>query len=280
MQDKTGSKGGDGGCLGLLAQASPPCRGRCLFSSWELWSSRAAMLPTEEVAMEMHVLSELVGHFGSHRYGRALWPRWPTALASWLPYQLSTALEQGRIDGRTPLTAIQAAQVGLVWKLARRILRVRGVGDWTSWIEEDVWSTPAPASPATSSKVETRNAAAAKERKMKCNQIIDQGDDSEFLVLPEEKKKMWLQHYIQTMGSLPEEEGKPTLEQLSALRKKISSGLTPFVDLGWTQSTQSFEVSYLDPHGRWMHLQGTSWTSKLLLSSFRDVEGSTRMSSS
>lgn len=85
--------------------------------------------------------------------------------------------------------------------------------DWSSWIEEDVWTTAEPpAQAAAPNAPETSNAAVTKERKLKCSSIIDQGDDSEVIVLPEEKRKMWLQHYIQLMGFLA---GGGTVERTS-----------------------------------------------------------------
>ena len=124
------------------------------------------------------------------------------------------------LDGHQP--SIQAAQVGLIWKLENRIMYTRGGGAWNTWQEEDAWtstdtaSSSRPSAPAT----ETPAGEGTKDRKLKCSQIIGQGDDSEFTVLPEEKKRLWLQQYVQLTGAVPEEEEEPTLEQLSALRKR------------------------------------------------------------
>ena len=71
-----------------------------------------------------------------------------------------------------------------------------------------------------------------KERTLKFTQVLDQGDDGEFEVLNEEDKMALLQKFINTTGALPEEEEEPTIEQLSALRKKLSLGKPPYCDFG------------------------------------------------
>lgn len=59
------------------------------------------------------------------------------------------------------------------------------------------------------------------ERKMKMTQILDQGDDGEFVVQGEDARAAWHQQYLATVGGLPPEEEDPTLEQLSALHRRI-----------------------------------------------------------
>ena len=67
---------------------------------------------------------------------------------------------------------------------------------------------------------------------LKFTQVLDQGDDGEFEVLNEDDKLLLLQKYINTTGSMPEEEEEPTIEQLSALKKKLSLGKPPYADFG------------------------------------------------
>ena len=71
-----------------------------------------------------------------------------------------------------------------------------------------------------------------KERTLNFTQVLDQGDDGEFEVLNEDDKLLLLQKYINATGSMPEEEEEPTIEQLSALKKKLSLGKPPFADFG------------------------------------------------
>ena len=52
-------------------------------------------------------------------------------------------------------------------------------------------------------------------------QILDQMDDGDFTVQTEEMRAKWYQRYVQVVGGYPPEEEDPTLEQLSALQKRI-----------------------------------------------------------
>ena len=69
--------------------------------------------------------------------------------------------------------------------------------------------------------------------------IIDQGDDGDFTVEGEEAKARWYQNHLRTMGGWPSEEEEPTIEQLSALNKRLTvqdiaafTGFAIFVPFG------------------------------------------------
>ena len=101
------------------------------------------MYPAAAAAMEMHSLVELRDHFG---VPVDLWqafiteagnPQEDIRLLAALPGTLvAAALSQAVLPGDVRLSAIQAAQVGLVWKLARRLMFVKGGGQWDEWMEE------------------------------------------------------------------------------------------------------------------------------------------------
>jgi hypothetical protein len=77
----------------------------------------------------------------------------------------------------------------------------------------------------------TKDPSDSNERKMKMTQILDQMDDGDFTVQTEEMRAKWYQRYVQVVGGYPPEEEDPTLEQLSALQKRIEKQDTaPFVD--------------------------------------------------
>ena len=53
------------------------------------------------------------------------------------------------LPGNASLNPAQAVQVGLVWRLCRRISWTRGGGNWSEWIDEDPWvSRPSAAAAA------------------------------------------------------------------------------------------------------------------------------------
>eukprot|EP00913_Durusdinium_trenchii_P011626 g10919.t1 len=198
------------------------------------------MFPAAAVALEMRSIADLKDYFG---VPQDLWqafiqeagnPNDDLRLLAALPGNL--VLSQATLPGDTRLTAIQAAQVGLVWKLARRLMFVKGGGDWDRWEEEDPWS-PTPTSPGRSSARREASSPGesikeSKERTLKFTQVLDQGDDGEFEVLNEEDKMVLLQRYVNTTGAMPAEEEEPTIEQLSALKKKLALGKPPYCDFG------------------------------------------------
>ena len=201
------------------------------------------MFPTAATALGMQSVDDLLQHFG---VTSELWaaftqetgsPGNDLRLLAALPGSVvAAALSQAMLPSDVPLTAVQAAHVGLVWKLARKIMYTKGGGAWDNWVEEDPWSTSGLNDSSSSSPMRPTSvdpdAKATKDRTLKFAQVLDQGDDGEFEVLGEEAKMTLLQKYIATTGSLPEEEEEPTIEQLSAVKKKLSMGKPPFADFG------------------------------------------------
>ena len=152
-------------------------------------------------------------------------------LASLPPPAVAAACEVASLPDGRPLTAIQAAHVGLVYRLCRRVLHLREGGNWETWEDVDPWQS-VPTTPTRETR-STGSSPGTSERKMKLSSILDQSDDTEFQVLPENMRARWLQQYIDTMGGPPEEECEPTGEQVSALFRKIYElqGL-PYCDFG------------------------------------------------
>eukprot|EP00439_Symbiodinium_sp_Y106_P014422 s8255_g2.t1 len=127
------------------------------------------------------------------------------------------------------LTPAHAVQIGLVWRLAGRLSFVRGGGRYADWKDIDPWATPTASSPAAVAPP----APALKERGIKMSSVIDQSDDSEFVPESLPKADAWYQRYMQITGGSPQEEEDCTVEQLSALNKRVHNlDLPPYVDLG------------------------------------------------
>ena len=126
------------------------------------------------------------------------------------------------------LSPAHAVQIGLVWRLANRIIHTRGGGNYDSWRDVDPWAKPAAATPATL----VAAPPALKERGIKMSSIIDQSDDSEFVPESLAKADGWYQRYLKIMGGPSQEEEDCTVEQLSALNKRVHTlDLPPYVDL-------------------------------------------------
>ena len=149
-------------------------------------------------------------------------------LAALPPEVVAASLSRAKLGDGEYLTAVHASHVGLVYRLARRILHVKGGGDWDQWVDTSPWpdtsTTPLAPTPMTTT-------ASPTERKLKMTQILDQGDDGDFVVEHEGMKAKWFQQYLQTTGGWPQEEEEPSLEQLSALHKRMNvQDIAPFAD--------------------------------------------------
>ncbi len=149
-------------------------------------------------------------------------------LAAMPPQAIAVACEAAEIlPSKEALTAMQATHVGLVYRLARRICWANSGMDWMSWEHPNPWEahkTKGEKGP------EEEPGETTKGRKLKLSNVLDQMDDSEFVVEPEETRQKWLKGYKDVTGGYPLEEEEPTLEQVSALKKKVDSGLAPFAD--------------------------------------------------
>lgn len=130
------------------------------------------------------------------------------------PHVVSAALERAQLEDGSFLTAVQASHVGLVYSLAKRIQHTRG-GHGNRLSEGTAIAEPGD------TMVTTTPTAPSSERKLKMTQILDQNDDGEFTVQNEEARARWYQQYIAVVGGWPLEEEEPTMEQLSALEKRL-----------------------------------------------------------
>ncbi|CAJ1436241.1 unnamed protein product [Effrenium voratum] len=134
------------------------------------------------------------------------------------PAALAMACETADVQGAA-MTAIQASQVGLTYRLARRICHVRAGGSWGLWEDPNPWeSALTPTGTSSGTPGTTRL-----EPKMKMTHVLDQADETEFMVEPEETRAKWVTQYVSLTGGLPPEEEEPSMEQLSALSRRVFS---------------------------------------------------------
>ena len=140
---------------------------------------------------------------------------------------VTAALERAQLDDGSYLSAVQASHVGLVYNLAKRIQHTLNGGNWDSWTESSPFGARATVeNAATKAPVDD-----GPTRKLKLSSILDQSDDTEFAVQSEEMRAKWYSQYVMTVGGLPPEEEDPSLEQLSALQKRVAvQDTAPFVD--------------------------------------------------
>eukprot|EP00438_Fugacium_kawagutii_P028886 Skav225390 [mRNA] locus=scaffold2656:212303:213754:+ [translate_table: standard] len=133
------------------------------------------------------------------------------------------------------LTPIQATQVGLVWRLARRIVAHRAGTAEGDFVDIDPWTEAQP-DRGTVAPAPVQSNSGVKERVLKMASLIDQTDESELLPPTPAQVDGWVQNYVVIMGSHPEESIEPTGAQLAALSKKVHVNLqAPYTDFGiWT----------------------------------------------
>ena len=141
---------------------------------------------------------------------------------------IAAACELAELSDGSSFSAVQASQVGLVYRLANRLLHVQAGGDWATWHDCDPWATVAP---PVATQTQPPTCPSPTERKLKMTTVLDQGDESEFLMLNESMVSKAWQHYRAIMGTAPLEEEEPTAEQLSALHRRcITLGNPPHAD--------------------------------------------------
>ena len=131
--------------------------------------------------------------------------------------------------GTTALSPIQATQIGLVWRLAQRVMAYHAGVAETDFQDTDPW-----AESSTSTSVRTTTATpSVKEKVLKMAALIDQGDDSELLPPSTHEINRWTQNYVGLMGSFPDETEEPSANQLAALAKRVfQCDAAPYVDFG------------------------------------------------
>ena len=262
LYDKPFSLDG-GGVVAIWATATPLFDRPCTWSTQRLawWDWQPYMWPSPRAALR--TTQELVDHYG---LAATVWEGIQQAigaigadirpLASIPPAVLAAAVEEARTAEGSTLTIMEASQVGLVYRAARRELYLRDGGDpalWTAWSSSDT-ARRQDQQGATTGLREAPTAGAPGEKKMKYTNILDQTDESEFTLVEEATRAKWIQKYLDTVGGLPDEVEEPTMEQLSALHRRLAGGGPyPFQP----EAAEGHEVQDVDPRRqRRLHGEG------------------------
>ena len=168
----------------------------------------------------------LVGCIHFHRGGLQRRPKTPGGVPSqWAPWWVRSATFA---DG-SMLFPVQATQIGLVWRLARRAIAFQSGMLETEFQDVSPWQEAVVNEPARQSSTST----GVKEKVLKMSSLIDQSDDSEPLPPGTSEINTWLQNYQAIMRALPEEAEEPSPNQLEALAKRVfKDDAPPYVDFG------------------------------------------------
>ena len=149
---------------------------------------------------------------------------------------LVTSIAQAVLPDGNSLNAIQATQVGLVWRLSRRVQAAKGGIEETHFVDEDPWQEDQGEPPRATEVKSGSQGSGVKERVLKMASLVDQMDESELLPPSRLDVDTWMATYVRVMGALPFEAEEPTANQLAALEKKVKTNKQgPYVDFGvWT----------------------------------------------
>jgi hypothetical protein len=161
-------------------------------------------------------------------------------LASVPAFVVAQACAAATLADGTAFHPINATQVGLVWRVARKTVFLKNGGNEEDFIDTEPWDNPrnqgnqnqgppaVPDPPTRSSGV--------KGHVLKMASLLDQSDESELVPAPTDKVQEWVLRYVTTMGSTPEEEEEATDAQLAALYKRtVVLKQAPYCDFSvWT----------------------------------------------
>ena len=131
------------------------------------------------------------------------------------------------------LSAIEAAHVGLVWRVARMVMFLKRGGDITNFEDVDPWVPKDPSKFPGQAQGHAPKGSGLKEKVLKMSTLLDQTDESELMPPDLQTVHSWSQRYLQIMGDHPMEEEEPTDAQMAALDKRVNQlGQAPYVDMG------------------------------------------------
>ncbi len=183
-------------------------------------------------------IQDVIRHFG---LPAAAWRAWQTEvgdlhddlriLSALSRPGLVAACGAAKYQDGSGLSPATATQIGLIWRLSRRIMAAAGGMTEDQFMDIDPWSEPTPASRSNSSTPSA--GSGVKERVLKMCNLIDQSDDSELLPPSTQEVNIWLQNYVAVMGAAPQEAEEPSPSQLAGLSKRVfRDGGPPYVDFG------------------------------------------------
>ena len=130
---------------------------------------------------------------------------------------------------------IEAAQAGLLWRLAEKAAILQGGGSSQLFVDVDpfapVQQEQGPAALSSGGTAAVSGSSAPAKRKLKLSSLVDHRDDPEIGGASTKQVAAWHQQYITVMGAPPQEEEEPSADQLQALyHRTVVLGNAPYVD--------------------------------------------------
>ena len=162
-------------------------------------------------------------------------------IAALPPEVIAESLAATRLPNGRRLTPVEAIQVGMVYRACHRLIHLQGGGGLDLWRDPNPWNDTATTSttPTTPGPLSTTSSG---ERKLKFSQVLDQGDDTEFVCDSENAKAEFYTKYVNKMGGLPMDAEDPSIEQLCALQRRVQTlKQPPYVDFSvWVPYSKKY----------------------------------------
>ena len=138
-----------------------------------------------------------------------------------------TAADAATDPDGVALRPLAKAQIGIVWRIARRL----GATSWDAFIDQDLFEDTPIAAPTVASPSGVVTTLATASRKVKLNQVIDQSDETEIVLAEDQLVKKWFEIYRNFAQGPAEAEEEPSIEQLSAVYSRVVTlNKTPWAD--------------------------------------------------
>ena len=122
-------------------------------------------------------------------------------VASLPPQLVADALLACRLPSGRRVTAVEATQVGMVFRACHRAVFLMAGGEPVGWTDPDPWALTTSGTSSTAGLPGGGGIGptpiASPERKMKLSQVADQGDESEFIVEAGANKGKYYAFYLQ-----------------------------------------------------------------------------------
>ena len=145
-----------------------------------------------------------------------------------------------------PLSQVEASQVGLMWRIARRNAWVAGGKPWASFYDidpfgdegKDAFAVAHPEPEPTTVAVAIPGAAGTAAgstlatNKVKVSLILDQADESEVLMPNQAQIKQWEKNYHDRKYIDPPDYADCTPQQCAAMVGRLAGDNSPYADFG------------------------------------------------
>jgi hypothetical protein len=164
-------------------------------------------------------------------------PGAPIRNLAMLPHSVvHAAVATTQITAGTPpvardISPVEAAQVGLVWRIARRIAFTASGNSWATFVDVDPCEALVVNTGVQQTGPSVTTPSSFLGTKVKISTILDQGDDGEVAQATATQIETWFQVYVTMKRAHPAEEEEPTAAQLTALHHRVNVvKSTPYAD--------------------------------------------------